>query len=152
MVTLGEVLKSAGYQTALDGKWHLGRGADQHPYHRGFDTFYGLLDGCCNFFDPARPDPSYKGGRVRYFAENDRRITQFPQGFYTTDAFTDHAIESIRGFAEHGKPFFVHLCYTAPHYPLHAWPDGYREVSRQIPNGLGRTPPAALCAADRKWD
>ncbi|MDH3582683.1 MAG: arylsulfatase [Phycisphaerae bacterium] len=123
MVTLGEVLKSAGYQTSLSGKWHLGRGATTHPYHRGFDEYYGLLDGCCNFFNPARPDPSYKGGRVRYFAHNDRRITEFPKGFYTTDAFTDHAIETVRRFSRSDKPFFLHLTYTAPHYPLHAKPE-----------------------------
>ena len=65
MLTLGEAMQWCGYQTSLSGKWHLGRGAVNHPFHRGFQEFYGLLDGCCNFFDPARPDPKYKGGRVR---------------------------------------------------------------------------------------
>ena len=123
MVTLGEALRAAGYQTALAGKWHLGRDEHNHPYHRGFDEYYGLLDGCCNFFDPSRPDPPYKGGRVRVFAHNERRITEFPDGFYTTDAFTEHAIKTIRRFVKADKPFFVHVCYTAPHYPLHAWPE-----------------------------
>jgi arylsulfatase len=45
MVTLGEVLGAAGYQTSLSGKWHLGHGDTTHPYQRGFDQFYGLLDG-----------------------------------------------------------------------------------------------------------
>ncbi len=122
MVTIGEVLRSAGYRTALSGKWHLGRGDTTHPYKRGFDAYYGLLDGCCNFFNPSQPDPSYKGGRVRYFGQNDQRITEFPDGYYTTDAFTDHAIETIKGFHKEGKPFLLHVCYTAPHYPLHAKP------------------------------
>lgn len=122
MVTLGEVLRSAGYQTSLSGKWHLGHG-DTHPFRRGFDEYYGLLDGCCNFFDPSIPDPDYKGGRVRYFGHNDRRITEFPAGFYTTDAFADHAAATIRRFAATGKPFFAHVCFTAPHYPLHAKPE-----------------------------
>src|SRR5690606_28143137 len=56
MVTLGEVMQRAGYQTALCGKWHLGRSDTTHPSLRGFDEFYGLLDGCCNFFDPSQPD------------------------------------------------------------------------------------------------
>ena len=123
MVTLGEVLRAAGYQTALTGKWHLGSGKPRRPIDRGFDEYYGLLDGCCNFFDPAQPDPPYKGGRVRVFAHNDRRITEFPEGFYTTDAFSDHAARTIERFAKTGKPFFVHVCYTAPHYPIHAWPE-----------------------------
>ena len=123
MVTLGEVLGAAGYQTALSGKWHLGRGETTHPFRRGFDEYYGLLDGCCNFFNPVQPDPPYKGGRVRSFGHNDRLIKKFPDGYYTTDAFSDHAAGMIRRFAVTGKPFFVHVCYTAPHYPMHARPE-----------------------------
>lgn len=122
MMTLGEGLRTCGYMTSLSGKWHLGRGEINHPYHRGFDEFYGLLDGCCNFFDPSRPDPAYKGGRTRVFAKNDQRITDFPDDFYTTDAFTDHAIQCIKAASEAGKPFFAHVTYTAPHYPIHAKP------------------------------
>jgi arylsulfatase len=123
MVTTGEVLAAAGYQTSLSGKWHLGRGETSHPYRRGFNEYYGLLDGCCNFFNPSIPDPPYKGGRVRFFGHNDQRITEFPEDFYTTDAFTDHAIKQIQTAAAGDKPFFVHVCYTAPHYPLHAKPE-----------------------------
>ena len=122
MVTLGETMGDAGYYTALCGKWHLGHSKDQHPFHRGFQSFYGLLDGCCNFFDPSRPDPAYKGGKVRRFGQNDELITQFPEDFYTTDAFTDHAIKAIHKADEMDKPFFVHVTYTCPHYPLHAKP------------------------------
>ena len=88
MVTIGEALKLAGYQTALIGKWHLGSEPKVHPFHRGFDEFYGLLDGCCNCFDPSTVDPPYKGGKVRKFGQNDQPITSFPDDFYTTDAFT----------------------------------------------------------------
>ena len=123
MVTLGEVLKEAGYQTSLSGKWHLGSNAPKRPIDRGFEEFYGLLDGCCNFFNPNQPDPSFKGGKVRVFAHNDKRLTEFPDDFYTTDAFTTHAIDTMRKFSETGRPFFLHLCYTAPHYPLHAKPE-----------------------------
>ena len=123
MMTLGEAMKLCGYQTSLSGKWHLGREEINHPFHRGFDQFYGLLDGCCNFFDPSRPDPKYKGGRTRVFAENDERITEFPDDFYTTDAFTDHAVKAIHQAHFAGKPFFVHVTYTAPHYPIHAKPE-----------------------------
>ena len=106
----------------MSGKWHLGRNKTRHPFHRGFDQYYGLLDGCCNFFNPVQPDPQFKGGRVRVFGKNDARITEFPQDYYTTDAFTDHAVENIRKFSRARRPFFVHVCYTAPHYPLHAKP------------------------------
>ncbi len=127
MVTIGEVLRQAGYQTALTGKWHLGSKAPQRPIDRGFDEYYGLMDGCCNYFNPVQPDPPFKGGRVRVFGHNDRLITEFPDGYYTTDAFTDHAIATIRKFNESDKPFFLNLNYTAPHYPLHAKPE---DISR----------------------
>ncbi|WP_442505230.1 arylsulfatase [Novipirellula sp. SH528] len=125
MVTFGEVLKEAGYATALSGKWHLGNGPDNHPHKRGFEDYYGLLAGCSNHFDPAIPDPDYKGGVTRPFGQNDQLIKTFPADFYSTDAFTNHAIETIsRNVTEHpDKPFFQHITYTAPHYPLHAKPD-----------------------------
>ncbi|MEC7883160.1 MAG: arylsulfatase [Verrucomicrobiota bacterium] len=122
MVTLGEAMKLADYQTALSGKWHLGSGEKTHPYRRGFDEYYGLLDGCCNFFNPKQRDPKYKGGRIRKFGYNNQDITKFPDDYYTTDAFTDHAIECVQKFTKNNKPYFLHICYTAPHYPLHAKP------------------------------
>ena len=122
MVTLGEAMRQCGYRTSLCGKWHLGRDEINHPFHRGFDSFYGLLDGCCNFFNPVQPDPKYKGGRTRVFGKDDQLITDFPADFYTTDAFTDAAIEAIHAADRTEKPFFIHLTYTAPHYPIQAKP------------------------------
>ena len=41
-VTMGEVMKSVGYETAYFGKWHLGKEAQSLPHNQGFDTFYGI--------------------------------------------------------------------------------------------------------------
>jgi len=123
MVTLAEVLRAAGYRTSLSGKWHMGSKPGSLPTAWGFDEYYGLADGACHYFDPARPEPDfYMPGKVRPFFHNTTPITEFPAGYYTTDAFADHAIEMIDRFAkdEDRKPFFVHLCFTAPHVPLHA--------------------------------
>jgi arylsulfatase len=124
MMTLGEAMRYAGYATGLSGKWHNGSVVGTRPYDRGFDEAYGLWDGCCNFFNPNIPDPEFKGGRVRPFGHNDRllKFEDFPDDYYTTDAFTDHAIETIKTHAASGKPFFHYVPYTAPHYPLHAKP------------------------------
>jgi len=135
MPTLGEALRAADYQTAMTGKWHLGSKAPQRPFDRGFDEYYGLMDGCCNFFNPAQRDPEFKGGRMRVFGRNDKLITEFPSGYYTTDAFTDHSIQTIRRFAKTDKPFFLHLAYTAPHYPLHARPEDIAKYRGQY--GMG---------------
>ena len=141
-VTIAEVLRAAGYHTSLSGKWHMGWQSPNRPFDRGFEEAYGLLDGCCNYFNPAQPDPQFKGGKVRHFGHNDQIITEFPRDFYTTDAFTTHAIETIKRFHADGKPFFAHITYNSPHYPLHAPPEdiaryvgkymmGWEEMRRQ---------------------
>jgi arylsulfatase A-like enzyme len=158
MVTLGEVMQRAGYATSYTGKWHLGSASPKRPIDRGFSEYYGLLSGCCNFFNPAKQDPIfYNGGKSRPFAHNDKAVTQFPENYCTTDAFTDHAIKTIRQHAANEQPFFHYLCYTAPHFPLHApeedirryrgkYADGYfvlreRRHKRQIELGI----------VDAKW-
>jgi arylsulfatase len=118
--TVAELLRERGYRTAFSGKWHQGSEAPNRPLDRGFESSYGLLDGCCNFFDPAQPDPGFKGGRVRVFCDGAERVTEFPGDYYTTDAFTERAVECIQEFAQEEAPFFLYLPYTAPHYPLHA--------------------------------
>lgn len=143
-LTIGELMREAGYATCLSGKWHLGRDKSNHPFHRGFDRFYGLLDGCCNFFDPSIPDPKFKKGRTRVFGQDDQRITEFPSDFYTTTAFTDHAIESIEKFSAEKKPFFIHLTYTAPHYPLHA-------PEKTIEKYLDRYRNGWMALRDERW-
>lgn len=125
MLTLGEAMRHAGYRTGMSGKWHNGKMVGTRPFDRGFDEAYGLWDGCCNFFNPKIPDPEFKGGRIRPFGHNDRflEFEDFPADYYTTDAFTDHAIATIESHVASGQPFFHYLPYTAPHYPLHAKPE-----------------------------
>ena len=124
MLTLGEAMRHAGYATGMSGKWHNGKKEGTRPFDRGFDQAYGLWDGCCNFFNPKIPDPQFKGGRIRPFGRNDQflKFEDFPDDYYTTDAFTEHAITTIKSHSSLGKPFLHYLSYTAPHYPLHAKP------------------------------
>ncbi len=121
--TIAEMLRAHGYQTGMSGKWHLGASAPQRPIDRGFDEFYGLMGGAMSYFDPARPDPEFKSSRIRTFVHNDQPIREFPPDFYATDAFAAHTVETIRRFAKAETPFFIHLAFTAPHYPLHARPE-----------------------------
>ncbi len=115
---LPEAMKLAGYRTILSGKWHLGNREGTRPMDRGFDESYGLFDGCSSFFYPT--DPDKEGFKTRFFGHNDKRIEEFPEDFYTTDAFTDHALAEIKKSIDKNQPYFLHLAYTAPHYPLHA--------------------------------
>lgn len=61
-VTLGEVLRTAGYRTWAAGKHH----GTENLYDRGFDHYYGLRDGCCNLWNPGvkrlgEPEPGSRG-------------------------------------------------------------------------------------------
>jgi arylsulfatase A-like enzyme len=129
MTTLAEVAQSSGYRTSLIGKWHfpVTKPTDKKrlPTRRGFQSFYGLAAGCCNYFNPAQTFPDfYRGQGPEPFLDQEMPVTEFPPDYYSTDAFTSRAVEQIEQFAgaEDKAPFFLHLCYTAPHYPLHARP------------------------------
>lgn len=100
---LSERLRDAGYRSALVGKWHLAG----HPMDRGFDRFFGFLAGFADHFAGA---PSYRDDRAPFKG--------FGPDYYSSDAFTDRAIDFIR--ADSSKPFFVYLSYQAPHNPLQA--------------------------------
>jgi len=115
--TLAEVLRPAGYQTFMSGKWHVTPFAYQDPeptlhrgtwpLQRGFDRFYGTLAGGGSFYTP----PSLM---------RDNEFLETPGGdFYYTDAISDEAATYIRG-ADRERPFFLYVAYTAPHWPLHA--------------------------------
>ncbi len=109
-VTIAEALKPAGYQTFMAGKWHVGTGDGQRPLQRGFDRYYGIIGGACNYW---RPKPH----NLRC---GDQPVEELPDEFYTTDQFTDYAIRFLRE-ADRDRPFFLYVAYNAPHWPLHAW-------------------------------
>ena len=71
------------------------------PRQRGFDRFYGIMDGATHFFSP------------HYMLEDDNRVETVPDDFYFTDAITDKAIGMIEGAVEDEKPFFLYLAHTA---------------------------------------
>lgn len=142
MTTLAEVARSAGYRTALVGKWHfpITKPADKNrlPTRRGFEVFYGLAAGCCNYFDPAKPFPDfYRGQGPEPFLNQETPITEFPPDYYATDDFTERAVRQIESFADASDkaPFFLHLTYTAPHYPLHAKPQDIAKYNGRYRNG-----------------
>lgn len=137
VTTVAEILRAAGYRTSLSGKWHLGNNVSRRPIDRGFEEYYGLADGCCNFFDPAQKDPPFEGGDlIRDWMHNAEFIRSFPPDFYSTDAIGTHACEQIRRFTQAGdEPFFVHVCFTAAHSPLHAKPSDIAKYKGRYQSG-----------------
>ncbi|MEA5403807.1 arylsulfatase [Arcicella sp. DC2W] len=120
-LTFGEVLKTAGYNTFLSGKWHVGKDKSVWPTQRGFDQFYGILGGGANYFD-AEDIPLGKPYPVALI-ENNQQIHPKSNSYYFTDEVTNHAIKFISEPTNQEKPFFLYLAYTAPHWPLQALPE-----------------------------
>lgn len=115
-VTLAEVLKKAGYSTLMTGKWHLGyHDKNNWPLQRGFEKYFGIISGASHFMNPQPP---------RGLTYMNEPVLPGP-GFYTTDAFTEHAMQFIRESTTEAneQPFFLYLAYNAPHWPLHAKSD-----------------------------
>jgi len=160
-VTIAEVLRSAGYRTLMAGKWHL----PGHPRKRGFDRYYGLLTGGCNHFNPGaqRPDEPEPGkkfpGDNQPFSVDDKVIRLYtpPRGFYSTDAFTDLALEFLDDDGKDDRSFFLYVAYTVPHYPLHAPPEDIAKYRGKYLAGWDRLRDARfdrlkdLGLIDRKW-
>lgn len=111
--TLPQVLKTAGYQTALIGKWHLGHGRQEFsPLQHGFDFSYGHTAGCVDYF-------TLTYGNTPDWYRNDKLINQ---NGYATDLITDETISYLKN-RDKEKPFFLFLAYNAPHFGK-GWDDG----------------------------
>lgn len=104
--SLPALLKKAGYETYLVGKWHLGFASHYSPIKNGFDYFYGFHGGSIDYFSHTDP----KGNNDLY--ENDQPA---PKDGYMTDLLSDKTIEIIRN--HHSKPFFISVMFNAPHWP-----------------------------------
>jgi arylsulfatase A-like enzyme len=113
-------LRTAGYTTGLVGKWHLGYPAAYHPNKRGFDWFYGCLQGSRSYFPyKSKPTPH------RVLQENGRAT---PETGYVTDRLGDAACRFI---GEHrDEPFYLFVSFTAPHGPLQAKPEHLAALSK----------------------
>ena len=106
---LPEELKTAGYHTALIGKWHLGLESPNTPVGRGFDYFHGWLGDMM--------DDYWKHRRhgINYMRFNGKEID--PEG-HATDLFTKWSVDYIHSQADDNRPFFLYLAYNAPHFPV----------------------------------
>ncbi|MBI5283138.1 MAG: sulfatase-like hydrolase/transferase [Candidatus Solibacter usitatus] len=123
--TMAEVLRPAGYRTALLGKWHLGSTPETVPNARGFDRFFGFHNGCVDFFSHRY----YWGepGRVNFHDLWRDRMEVFEDGRYLTDMLGAEAERFIA--ADTSKPFFLYQAFNAPHYPMHAPPEKMRQFA-----------------------
>ena len=156
-VTIAEALRAGGYRTMMSGKWHVGgiyprndpngwaTGDPERPLppDRGFDEWYGTPAGAGSYFNP------------KPLFHNYTLIEPEGESYYYTDAVSDQAVRMIEGAARGDQPFFLHVSYTAPHWPLHAFEediaryqgtyrlgwDAVRTARHEELNGLGLLDP-----------
>ncbi len=102
-------LKTAGYDTCLTGKWHLGSLPEQGPNHLGFDHSYGSLAGGVSPWNHR-----YKQGPFSITWH--RNETLIEEEGHVTDLI---AAESTKWIDARGEaPFFLYVPFTAVHLPL----------------------------------
>lgn len=124
-VLLPQVLKGAGYRTALVGKWHLGLSGASLPNRHGFDLFHGFLgDMMDDYYNHRRHG-------INYMRRDDREID--PKG-HATDLFSQWAIDFLNESKGQDRPFFLELAYNAPHTPVQPPQEWLEKVRRRAPN------------------
>ncbi|MBL8380041.1 MAG: arylsulfatase [Burkholderiales bacterium] len=120
--TLPETLRAAGYATIMVGKWHNTPAADnvpggnKHnwPAQRGFDTFYGFMDGETHHFFPHR---IMLGNELL-------PMDSYPRDYYSGDDWMDQGIRFVKEVrsSHPTKPFFLYVANNAMHGPLQTKP------------------------------
>jgi arylsulfatase len=113
-VTIAEVLRPAGYFTIMSGKWHVGQNFGVAPWNRGFERSLNGAAGGFYYPDSPRTEVFLNGESVG------RRGGKLPDEWYSTDLWTDFGIKFIDEALAAKKPFYLHLCHNAPHFPLQA--------------------------------
>ena len=124
-------LRTAGYHTAIVGKWHLGLSTPNRPNDRGFEHFHGFLgDMMDDYYHHRRHGQNYM--RLN-------KTVLEPEG-HATDLFTSWACDYLKQRSSKEEPFFLYLAYNAPHTPIQP-PDAWLSKVQQ------REPELALARA-----
>ena len=155
-LALSEVLKQAGYETAIFGKWHLGTAPDKVPLARGFDHHYGFLEAFSLYAPPE--DPDVVALRQDYYADRyEWKIgrsgasairadgVEVDEPAYLTDRIAEEAVAYLR--APHTNPVFVYVPFSAPHTPLQAPRDRWAAIT-DAPSPEARVYRAMIGALD----
>lgn len=133
-VTIAEVLKSAGYQTGIFGKWHLGDQPEFLPTRQGFDEFFGIP--YSHDIHPNHPRQDHFQFPPLALLEGEMVIEMDPDADYLTQRITEQAIDFIERNKD--EPFFLYVPHPIPHGPLHVSPPFMKEVPASIKAELAK--------------
>lgn len=110
--TIASAMQSAGYETHICGKWHLGSSFEHGPNHFGFDHSYGSMSGACGMYDHR-----YRKGEWYETWHRDHKLIEGSEnGTHATDLVAQEAIRVIE--TRRDKPFFLYVAFQSVHTPL----------------------------------
>ncbi|MRI01989.1 sulfatase-like hydrolase/transferase [Kriegella sp. EG-1] len=123
-VTMAEMLKENGYNTALIGKWHLGHRPQNLPNGQGFDYFFGHQRGCIDNYSHFF---YWSGPNKHDLYKNEQEV------YLPGKHFSDLMVDEVKGIIEQKeeKPFFIYWAFNSPHYPYQGapkWLEYYKDL------------------------
>ena len=127
--TIPESLKEANYSSFMAGKWHLGKKEDQWPFERGFAQTFVTLGGAANHHNTL----GFTSGGSLYAHNGDS--TNWPSKGYSTELYTDYALDFIKNIDTSDAPFFGYMAYTSPHWPLQVEDNYWKKYEEVYKNG-----------------
>lgn len=119
------LLRDAGYDTFMAGKWHMGEEPQHWPAARGFMRDLALIPGGGSHLE----DMWGPVGERQLYTYNGEAIKALRPGFHSSIDYTAAIIDNIEEHRGDGKPFFAYLALQAPHDPFQPpleWRDRYR--------------------------
>lgn len=111
-ITIAEMLKTNGYQSACIGKWHIGDYGTGLPNKQGFDFFYGML------YSHDYRDPYVKTDTLIKIFKNTKPEIYRPNDSILISSYTSESIKFIKKTTKEKKPFFLYLAHNMPHLPI----------------------------------
>ena len=120
--TIASLMRLAGYRTTLIGKWHMGSLPKFGPLKSGYDEFWGLYGGGGDYFRHGF------GGRSDLW-DGETRVEETG---YVTDLLAERTLETLDRRKADGRPFFISLHFTAPHWPWEANDEEGRSESDRL--------------------
>lgn len=131
-ITIAEVLKPAGYKTAIFGKWHLGDQPEFLPTKQGFDEYFGIP--FSHDIHPFHPRQDHFNFPPLALLENETVIEMDPDADFLTKRITEHAVSFIERNKD--QPFFLYVPHPIPHKPLHVSPPFFKGVDAEVVDRL----------------
>jgi len=150
-VTIAELLGSAGYNTYLSGKWHIGTAAEKEPVSRGFDHAYGIGADAAGGNVSGIFDYWNEGKFSLVSPDNEIPALNFTNQFHFTDAIGDYGVDFIDHAQSDSNPFFLYLAFNAPHWPVCA-PSELADRYTDVGQDPSETNDVDYCLYEQGWN